>query len=71
MPVSGSAGGWLVLSPLALITNVIAVVVVCHYRRQFHGTDVALVSLFVTMGTEALLAVPIPAALDIHGKEQD
>ena len=61
-----SAVGWLVLSPIALITNVIAIVIVCHYRTQFHGTDVAFISLFVSMTTQALLVLPIPAALAIH-----
>ncbi|XP_070207074.1 uncharacterized protein [Littorina saxatilis] len=62
----GSAVGWLVLSPIAFITNIIAVVVVCHYHSQFHGTDVAFISLFVSMATHSLLVLPIPAGLAIH-----
>ena len=61
-----SAVGWLVLSPIALLTNVIAIVIVCHYRTQFHGTDVAFISLFVSMAMHALLVIPIPAALALN-----
>ncbi|KAL8571155.1 hypothetical protein ACOMHN_010616 [Nucella lapillus] len=61
----GISIAWLVLSPLALLTNIVAIVVVCHYQGQFHGTDVAFLSLFVTMMMEAVAVVPVPAVLGV------
>ncbi|PVD35481.1 hypothetical protein C0Q70_02444 [Pomacea canaliculata] len=63
----GSAVAWLVLAPFALTTNVVAVVVVCHYRRQFHGSDAALISLFVTMTLHAVVALPVAAGVELGG----
>lgn len=60
---------WLVLAPLAVLTDLLTVVFVCHYRRQFHGTDVVFISILVCMVLNALVVPLVPALLDITHSE--
>ena len=58
---------WFVISPLAVVTDGLAILVITHYFPFFHGTDVTLISLFVAMAGNAMLVLTIPAYLKITG----
>lgn len=62
---------WLFLAPLAVLTDLLTIVFVCHYRRQFHGTDVVFISILVCMVLNALVVPLVPALLDITQSEWD
>ena len=59
MTIRASAIGWIIFSPLALLTNLVAVLVVCHYHHHFHFVDATFISVFVTTIVEVLLIVPV------------
>ncbi|KAH9514152.1 hypothetical protein Btru_030429 [Bulinus truncatus] len=65
MPTFEVALSWIVLSPVAFFQNLFAIVVVLHYMPLFHSCDVAIISLLVTMATNAFLLFPIPAVLEL------
>lgn len=66
MVSNATALSWLVLSPVAILTDVIAIVFVCHYKPFYHGSDVVVVSLLVAMTMNALLVVPIPVFTELN-----
>lgn len=55
---------WMILSPLAVLTDVFAIIIISHYRPFYHGTDVVLISLHVAMAMNAFFLLPIPALLE-------
>lgn len=61
----GIAVSWMIISPVALVTDIIAIVIVSHYFPFFHGTDVTLISILIAMAGNAILVLPIPAYLEI------
>ncbi|XP_067659526.1 uncharacterized protein [Haliotis asinina] len=63
----GVAVAWMVLSPVALLTCVVAVVVIAHYRPYFHGTDLCLMSLLACLMANVLLLIPIPGVMTLRG----
>ncbi|XP_046579621.1 uncharacterized protein LOC124287179 [Haliotis rubra] len=63
----GVAVAWMVLSPVALLTCVVAVVVIAHYRPFFHGTDLCLMSLLACLMANVLLLIPIPGVMTLRG----
>ncbi|BFZ23426.1 hypothetical protein BsWGS_26465 [Bradybaena similaris] len=67
MPQFGVALAWMVVSPLAVITDIISIIVLLHYKPCFHSCDVALISIFVTMATSSALLIPVPAVIRLGG----
>lgn len=65
----GYAISWFTLSPLAVVTDVLGIIVITHYFPFFHGTDVTLISLMVSMAGNAMFVLTIPAYLEINGKQ--
>ncbi|XP_071110260.1 uncharacterized protein [Haliotis cracherodii] len=63
----GVAIAWMVLSPVALLTCVAAVVVIAHYRPFFHGTDLCLMSLLACLMANVILLIPIPGVMTLRG----
>ncbi|WAR13824.1 GP153-like protein [Mya arenaria] len=63
---SGHGVTWLVVSPLAVVTDVLAIIVISHYFPYFHGTDVALISVVSAMIGNVVLTLPIPAYLGVR-----
>ncbi|XP_041377681.1 uncharacterized protein LOC121390039 isoform X2 [Gigantopelta aegis] len=59
----GQTVAWLVLSPIAFITSVLAIVIVAHYKPFFHAIDIALLSLFATMALNSAILLPVPAVV--------
>lgn len=59
----GNAVALLVVSPVAIVTNVVAIVAIVHYRSFFHGTDVVILSLLINFILKAFFLAPIPALL--------
>ncbi|XP_062566334.1 uncharacterized protein LOC134228670 [Saccostrea cucullata] len=60
---------WIVLTPVAVLTDLFSVTILCHYRRHFHGTDVVFISILVCMVLNALVIPFIPALLNITNTE--
>ena len=60
---------WMVLSPLAFLTNFFSIVFVLHYNPLFHSIDVALISLLVTMAFNSWLLLPIAAVMRLGNFE--
>lgn len=67
MPSSGVALAWMIISPFAFLTDCLAVIFIFHYKPLYHSCDVAFISLFVTMATNAWLLLPIPAVVKLAG----
>ncbi|CAG5125905.1 unnamed protein product, partial [Candidula unifasciata] len=65
MPRFMVAVAWMILSPLAVITDTIGVVVCLHYRPSFHSCDVAFISIFVTMAASSAILFPVPAIIKL------
>ena len=59
---------WLVIAPMCLLTDILAVTVICHFRSQLHGSDVTILSLIISMAANASLIVPLPAILGVIGQ---
>ena len=59
---------WLCLCPLALLTDLLALLVIFHFRPLLHSVDVALASLVVTMATNVVLLLPVPALIRLAGE---
>lgn len=68
MSSHGYAISWFTLSPVAVVTDVLAIVVITHYFPFFHGTDVTMISLLVSMAGNAMFVLTIPAYLDLNDK---
>ncbi|KAH3827302.1 uncharacterized protein LOC127881163 isoform X1 [Dreissena polymorpha] len=64
---SGHAVSWIILSPLAIVTDVLAIVVITHYFPFYHGTDVTLISVLTAMLGNAMFVVPVPAVRTLLG----
>ena len=64
----GIAITWMIISPLAFVTDVFAIVVIAHYFPFFHGTDVTLISILTAMAGNAVFVLPIPAFLELSGR---
>lgn len=60
---------WMIISPVALVTDILAIIVIAHYFPFFHGTDITLISIFIAMAGNAFLVLPIPAYLLIRGHQ--
>ena len=58
---------WMIISPIAVITDVLAIVIIAHYYPFFHGTDVMLTSLLSAMALNAFIVLPIPSFLGLKG----
>ncbi|XP_059175643.1 uncharacterized protein LOC131955513 [Physella acuta] len=56
---------WIVLCPIAFLTNVIILLVVQHYRPLLHSCDVAFTSLLVTMAANAMLLLPVQSVTEL------
>ncbi|KAK3105228.1 hypothetical protein FSP39_020243 [Pinctada imbricata] len=56
---------WLVSAPICLLTDILAVLVVCHFRSYLHGTDIVVISLIVSMAANVAVLIPLPAALGL------
>ncbi|XP_055864705.1 uncharacterized protein LOC106079323 isoform X2 [Biomphalaria glabrata] len=65
MPTYAVALSWIVLSPVAFLSNILAIIFVLHYRPLFHSCDVALVSLLVAMATDAVFLFPVQAVVEL------
>ncbi|XP_063409386.1 uncharacterized protein LOC134692784 [Mytilus trossulus] len=65
MTSNGFGLSWIILSPIAVLTDVAAIAIVCHYKPFYHGSDVMVISLIVAMTMNALLIVPIPACTEL------
>ncbi|XP_061162334.1 uncharacterized protein LOC133171580 [Saccostrea echinata] len=60
---------WIVLTPLAVLTDLLSVTILCHYRCHFHGTDVVFISILVCMVLNALVIPLTPSLLNITNSE--
>ncbi|RUS89250.1 hypothetical protein EGW08_002993 [Elysia chlorotica] len=58
---------WLCLCPVALLTDLLALAAIFHFRPLLHSVDVALASLFVTMAIDVLLLLPFPSIIRLDG----
>ena len=58
---------WMIISPVAVLTDILAIITIAHYYPFFHGTDVMLTSLLSAMTANAVLVLPIPAFLELKG----
>lgn len=65
MTSNGFGLSWIILSPIAVLTDVAAIAIVCHYKPFYHGSDVMVISLMVAMTMNAILIVPIPACTEL------
>ena len=65
----GVAISLIVLSVFALFTDILAIIVIAHYFPFFHGTDVTLMSLMFAMAGNAIVVLPIPAFIEVLGKQ--
>ena len=57
---------YFVISPLALLADILAIFVIAHYFPYYHGTDVALISVISAMVGNAIVTLPIPAYLGLR-----
>jgi len=51
---------YFVISPLALLADILAIFVIAHYFPYYHGTGVALISVISAMVGNTIVALPIP-----------
>ena len=58
---------WMIVSPIAMLTDILAIVIIAHYYPFFHGTDVMMTSLLCAMTANAALVLPIPAFMELKG----
>lgn len=65
MPSFGTALAWMIISPVAFFTDFLGILVILHYKPLFHSCDVAFISIFVTMTTNAWLLLPVPAVVTL------
>lgn len=56
---------WMIISPIAVLTDILAIIIIAHYYPFFHGTDVMLTSLLSAMALNALLVLPVPSFLGL------
>lgn len=61
----GSSTAWLFLSVIVVLLDVLCIIAICHYRNNYHGTDITLLLVIVPMALNAVFTLPIPAVITI------
>lgn len=52
---------WVVLCPIAIVTNCFGAIIVSHYRSSYIGTDMVLITLLLAMAANAGVLLLVPA----------
>ncbi|GAB1607909.1 hypothetical protein Ahia01_001074800 [Argonauta hians] len=52
---------WVVLCPIAIVTNCFGAIIISHYRSSYIGTDMVLITLLLAMAANAGVLLLVPA----------